>query len=263
VIEAAVGSLRRKLGGEAHRLETVRGVGYRLRPGCSSSARASCEQNRPPTVTPGPQRHLLRSARPIEHNRSSHGSRPTTGWPTWPPPPSPGSSPGSPACAGRSSWTTNSSRANSASTTTRAAHTSAGTTTLPWSPPRTASSPWSAFTQKPRGRPDTPENRPAPATDLQVLDRPLHHLPAANQPQPDPITPHQTRRVTLNKALLGCLMSEEEPTSRLPQPDAGTCGYVWPTPPVLARQDSPSALRAVATLAAPGAGRGMARLAQR
>jgi Transcriptional regulatory protein, C terminal/AAA ATPase domain len=31
VIEAAVGSLRRKLGPEAHRLETVRGVGYRLR----------------------------------------------------------------------------------------------------------------------------------------------------------------------------------------------------------------------------------------
>lgn len=33
VIEAAVGSLRRKLGPEAHRLETVRGVGYRLRAG--------------------------------------------------------------------------------------------------------------------------------------------------------------------------------------------------------------------------------------
>jgi hypothetical protein len=33
IIEAAVGSLRRKLGGEAHRLETVRGVGYRLRAG--------------------------------------------------------------------------------------------------------------------------------------------------------------------------------------------------------------------------------------
>jgi hypothetical protein len=31
VIEAAVGSLRRKLGPEAHRLETIRGVGYRLR----------------------------------------------------------------------------------------------------------------------------------------------------------------------------------------------------------------------------------------
>jgi hypothetical protein len=31
VIEAAVGSLRRKLGSEAQRLETVRGVGYRLR----------------------------------------------------------------------------------------------------------------------------------------------------------------------------------------------------------------------------------------
>jgi Transcriptional regulatory protein, C terminal/AAA ATPase domain len=31
VIEAAVGSLRRKLGPEAHRLETVRGLGYRLR----------------------------------------------------------------------------------------------------------------------------------------------------------------------------------------------------------------------------------------
>jgi hypothetical protein len=31
VIEAAIGSLRRKLGPEAHRLETVRGVGYRLR----------------------------------------------------------------------------------------------------------------------------------------------------------------------------------------------------------------------------------------
>jgi len=31
IIEAAIGSLRRKLGGEAHRLETVRGVGYRLR----------------------------------------------------------------------------------------------------------------------------------------------------------------------------------------------------------------------------------------
>jgi hypothetical protein len=33
IIEAAIGSLRRKLGGEAHRLETVRGVGYRLRAG--------------------------------------------------------------------------------------------------------------------------------------------------------------------------------------------------------------------------------------
>jgi DNA-binding response OmpR family regulator len=33
VIEAAIGSLRRKLGGEARRLETVRGVGYRLRAG--------------------------------------------------------------------------------------------------------------------------------------------------------------------------------------------------------------------------------------
>jgi len=33
IIEAAIGSLRRKLGGEAHRLETVRGVGYRLRSG--------------------------------------------------------------------------------------------------------------------------------------------------------------------------------------------------------------------------------------
>ena len=33
VIEAAVGSLRRKLGPEAHRLETVRGTGYRLRAG--------------------------------------------------------------------------------------------------------------------------------------------------------------------------------------------------------------------------------------
>lgn len=33
VIEVAVGSLRRKLGPEAHRLETVRGVGYRLRAG--------------------------------------------------------------------------------------------------------------------------------------------------------------------------------------------------------------------------------------
>lgn len=33
VIEAAIGSLRRKLGGEAQRLETVRGVGYRLRAG--------------------------------------------------------------------------------------------------------------------------------------------------------------------------------------------------------------------------------------
>lgn len=31
VIEAAVGSLRRKLGPESHRLETVRGVGYRMR----------------------------------------------------------------------------------------------------------------------------------------------------------------------------------------------------------------------------------------
>jgi len=33
IIEAAIGSLRRKLGGEAQRLETVRGVGYRLRAG--------------------------------------------------------------------------------------------------------------------------------------------------------------------------------------------------------------------------------------
>ena len=33
VIEAAIGSLRRKLGPQAHRLETVRGVGYRLRAG--------------------------------------------------------------------------------------------------------------------------------------------------------------------------------------------------------------------------------------
>jgi Transcriptional regulatory protein, C terminal/AAA ATPase domain len=33
IIEAAVGSLRRKLGPEAQRLETVRGVGYRLRAG--------------------------------------------------------------------------------------------------------------------------------------------------------------------------------------------------------------------------------------
>jgi AAA domain len=33
IIEAAIGSLRRKLAGEAHRLETVRGVGYRLRAG--------------------------------------------------------------------------------------------------------------------------------------------------------------------------------------------------------------------------------------
>jgi Transcriptional regulatory protein, C terminal len=33
VIEAAVGSLRRKLGPESYRLETVRGVGYRLRAG--------------------------------------------------------------------------------------------------------------------------------------------------------------------------------------------------------------------------------------
>jgi len=33
IIEAAIGSLRRKLGGEAYRVETVRGVGYRLRGG--------------------------------------------------------------------------------------------------------------------------------------------------------------------------------------------------------------------------------------
>ena len=33
VIETAIGSLRRKLGPEAHRLETVRGVGYRFRAG--------------------------------------------------------------------------------------------------------------------------------------------------------------------------------------------------------------------------------------
>ena len=53
-------------------------------------------------------------------------------------------------------FTTNSSRASSASTTTRDAPTSAGTTTPRSSPPHTDSSPWSAKTQKPRGRPDPP-----------------------------------------------------------------------------------------------------------
>lgn len=43
VIEAAISSLRRKLGPEAHRLETVRGVGYRLRAGqCTRGAPTEC-----------------------------------------------------------------------------------------------------------------------------------------------------------------------------------------------------------------------------
>ena len=59
-------------------------------------------------------------------------SQPTTGSPTYLPTPSPSSSPVSRGCAGRSSWTTSSSRASLALTTTKAAPGSVGITTPPW-----------------------------------------------------------------------------------------------------------------------------------
>ena len=113
-----------------------------------------------------------------------------------PPDSEPSSSRASRGCAGRSSSTTNSSRASSASTTTRDAPTSAGITTPPWSPPPTASSPWSARTQITHGRPEPPPGSPPAPANLQMLDRPLHHLPANHQPRRSTPSPATTRRAT-------------------------------------------------------------------
>ena len=74
-------------------------------------------------------------ARGMADRRMARGrgrSRPTTGSQTSPPTPRPSGSRGSRGCAGRSSLTTNNSRASSASTTTRAAHGSGGITTPRW-----------------------------------------------------------------------------------------------------------------------------------
>jgi hypothetical protein len=60
-------------------------------------------------------------------------------------------------------------------------HTWAGIITPHWLPPPTASSPSSDFTQKPGGRPDSPEDRAALAADLQMLDRPLPDVSATHR----------------------------------------------------------------------------------
>lgn len=46
---------------------------------------------------------------------------------------------------------------------------------------------------------------PAGGVGLQVLDRPLPDLPTTHRPRPTPIAHHTTKRITLNKALLGAL----------------------------------------------------------
>ena len=93
-------------------------------------------------------------------------------------------SPGSRGCAGRSSSTTASSKANSGSTTTKAAATSASTTTARSSPAPTPSSRSNGSTQKPRGRPDTAAGGAAPAARPALLGRPLPNLPPARRPRP-------------------------------------------------------------------------------
>ena len=56
-------------------------------------------------------------------------------------------------------------------------------TTARWSAWPTASSPWSALTQKLRGRPDAAPDGAALAACASLLGRPLSHLPPTREPQ--------------------------------------------------------------------------------
>ena len=59
----------------------------------------------------------------------------------------------------------------------------ASITTARWSAWPTASSPWSALTQKLRGRPDAAPDSAALAACASLLGRPLSHLPPTREPQ--------------------------------------------------------------------------------
>ena len=133
--------------------------------------------------TPSPPREEWLIA---EWPAGARGSRPTTGSPTSRRHRARAARPARPAALEDRARLQASSRASSASTTTKAAPGSAGTTTPRSSPPPTPSSPSSACTRKPRGRPDTPADGAAPAARPPVLGRPLPNLPPTRRPRPAP-----------------------------------------------------------------------------